>query len=96
MLNLAELKHEFKLVWVDGEEITIKEPTFAMINQFMTLFNDNEGLEEIIPLLTALLNNNENHRVFSEKDLEELTVTQMGALVKLFVDYIDGIDKDPK
>lgn len=96
MLNLAELKHDLKLVWVDGEEITIKEPTFAMINQFMISFDENEDLKEVIPILTALVNNNENHRVFSEKDLEELTVTQMGALSNLFINYVEEIDNDPK
>lgn len=96
MLNLADLNKNFEVQWVDGSIIHINEPKMGALESFMDEFDKNDDIKSIFPMLLVLINNNEEHREFKKKDLEDLTVSQVGAIMNLFVGFVEDVENDPK
>ena len=76
MINLQEkIKENYKLVWFDGEEISIPQPTQALLNQMVKLLSlGEEDTEELLityfSLFKEVIKSNVSGRKFTDEELD--------------------------
>ncbi|MDN6279281.1 MAG: hypothetical protein L0J50_12460 [Lactococcus lactis] len=94
MLDLQSMEsQEIKIKWIDGELVSVNEPTFAMFKKLSNINqDDNEGIGKV---LVEMLNNNTSAKKFKASDLDPLNSGQLTALIQKLMGQKEVADQDP-
>ena len=94
MLDLQAIEsQEIKIKWIDGDLVSVNEPTFRMFKKMSNVDQaDDEGIGKV---LVEMLNNNTSSKKFKLSDLDPLTTGQITALIKKLTGQKEAADQHP-
>lgn len=94
MLDLQAIEsREIKIKWIDGELVSVNEPTFALFKKMSKTDQTND--EAMGKVLIEMLNNNTSSKKFKLSDLDPLSTTQLTALMQKLMGQKEVADQDP-
>lgn len=94
MLDLRQIENvTVQITWVDGELITINQPTFGMVKKMSTI--DEDDIAAQADLLVDLLNNNTSARKFKFADVKDLNLQQTQAVLQAVMNVKEEADENP-
>ncbi|EAV9864765.1 phage tail assembly protein [Listeria monocytogenes] len=93
MLNLQQLQAKtINIVWVDGETISLNQPTVKIIRKIEVSGGELEG---VVDAVHEIINNNASGRKFSKKEIEELPMHALKAIASEVAEFKAEADNNP-
>ncbi|MDE6182388.1 MAG: hypothetical protein K2F59_04210 [Eubacteriales bacterium] len=97
MLDLREYKKEnfYELTWFDGQVLKIdvlKQGDLKKVSSISTNTNDENMVDNLLELVSLILNNNKNNIKFSEQEiLEQLDIEMMNTIIVGYVQFLANV-----
>ena len=93
IINLQELSEQtIDFLWIDDTEIHIPMPSTRFVNKVNRSENT---FERIYELILEFINTNNEGRVFTTDDVEQLNSVQSTAILSAAVGVIKEVDEHP-
>ena len=91
MIDLTKKMFDYyELIWFDGEKLSIKRPSQALLMNMLGLVNlpEEKQVEGVYEVVKELLNNNANNRVFTDEEINSIDF----AIIELIMeDYLNEV-----